>query len=167
MIDGAGLLAHATAVVVGDRGILIIGPSGSGKSSDGLQLDRPGADQRNICGLDQRRPMPVAGGIRPADLHGSGYSARRNRGARFRACTRSIMRTAQSYTLSQNWCNLIVPFGLPMKRKYNSKVSRSPMLFYHNEKLKPPAAPLRPGFLPNVEKKVRQSNWLLYYAARK
>ncbi|PSH63852.1 hypothetical protein CU102_22840 [Phyllobacterium brassicacearum] len=33
MIDGAGQLAHATAVVVGDRGILIIGPSGSGKSS--------------------------------------------------------------------------------------------------------------------------------------
>lgn len=38
MIDSAGLLAHATAVVVGDRGILIIGPSGSGKSSVACSL---------------------------------------------------------------------------------------------------------------------------------
>ncbi|MBZ9656954.1 HPr kinase/phosphorylase [Phyllobacterium lublinensis] len=33
MIDSAGQLVHATAVVVGDRGVLICGPSGAGKSS--------------------------------------------------------------------------------------------------------------------------------------
>ncbi|WP_149588944.1 HPr kinase/phosphorylase [Tabrizicola flagellatus] len=42
-MSGAGETLHATCVAVGDRGLLILGPSGSGKSALALRLVALGA----------------------------------------------------------------------------------------------------------------------------
>lgn len=63
-------LLHATCVAVGERGILLLGPSGSGKSDLAIQLIDRGADLvaddcvevvRDGSGLVGRAPKPIGG----------------------------------------------------------------------------------------------------------
>lgn len=69
-MDKAAILLHATAVAIGGHGLLLIGPSGSGKSELALQLIDLGAqlvaDDQTRCAADGGRlllspPATIAG----------------------------------------------------------------------------------------------------------
>jgi HPr kinase/phosphorylase len=71
-VTGPGQILHATCVSVDGRGLLIMGPSGSGKSSLAIKLLALGAklvsDDRTALSADDGRiharcPAPVIGGL--------------------------------------------------------------------------------------------------------
>ena len=72
-----GLLLHATAVAVGGQGLLILGPSGSGKSQLAIQILALGADlisddrvwlRTSEAGLVMQAADPLAGRIEARGL---------------------------------------------------------------------------------------------------
>jgi len=117
--DGS-LMMHATAVAIDGRGVLICGPSGSGKSSLALQLMALGAD---LIADDAT--------ILRADLRGLHLSAHANIAGRIEAAGVGILNAA---TVQNIPCALCIDLGtsesarLPQRRSVRLLDQDVPML---------------------------------------